>query len=87
MLIVAFKEQDKPSLQRAKAYQIAVITSILYGIFIEVLQGTVFVSRSMELLDMLANSLGALAGILSFRLVETLKTKYDENQKNRKGQS
>lgn len=69
MLIVAFKKQIRFSSLRFNGVLIAVIISVFYGLFIEVLQGTIFVSRSIELLDIFANSIGALAGVLSFRLV------------------
>ena len=69
LLIVAFKKQIIYTKLRLNAFKIAVAIAVLYGVFIEVLQGTVFVSRSIELLDMLANSVGALAGVLSFKLV------------------
>jgi VanZ family protein len=69
MLIVAFKKQIRFVNLRITAIQKAVIISVCYGIFMEVLQGTVFVSRSIELLDIFANSMGALAGVLSFKLV------------------
>ena len=38
----------------------ALVFSIIFGIFIEVLQGTLTVSRAYDVYDMLANSLGAL---------------------------
>ncbi|GAA4894591.1 hypothetical protein GCM10023311_19100 [Flaviramulus aquimarinus] len=38
----------------------ALIFSIVYGILIEVLQGTITVSRAYDVYDMLANSLGAI---------------------------
>ena len=69
MLIVACKKQIRFTNLRISATKKAVIISVCYGIFMEVLQGTVFVSRSIELLDIFANSVGALAGVLSFKLV------------------
>lgn len=38
----------------------ALIFSVLFGIIIEVLQGTLTVSRSLDVYDMVANTLGAL---------------------------
>ena len=38
----------------------ALIFSVIFGMFIEVLQGTMTVSRAYDVYDMLANSLGAL---------------------------
>ena len=43
-----------------KAMLVAVFGAVLYGILIEVLQGSVTTSRSFDYYDALANSLGAL---------------------------
>lgn len=69
LFIVAFKKQINFSILKYNAVSTAISLSFLYGIVIEVLQGTVFVSRHVELLDIVANTSGALAGVLSFRLV------------------
>ncbi len=47
----------------------AIISSIILGGLVEVLQGTVFVSRTMDWYDFIANSCGALVAALVFRLV------------------
>ena len=69
ILIVGFKKQSQFNPLRHKAILIAVLFSIGYGILIEVLQGTVFVSRSIELPDVLANTLGSLFGLVCFHLI------------------
>jgi len=43
-----------------KSVHIAVIISLLYGIFIEGLQATVFVNRSYDFADMVADGIGTL---------------------------
>ncbi len=43
-----------------KAMLLAVILSVLFGTIIEVLQGSVTASRSLDIYDAVANSLGAL---------------------------
>ncbi len=69
MLVVAFKKQHKIYKLRAHSFTIAIIASVMYGILIEILQGTVFVSRSIELMDILADAAGASASIISFKFV------------------
>lgn len=48
---------------------VSVTSSILVGGIVEILQGTVFVSRTMDWYDFTANSCGALLAALVFRLV------------------
>lgn len=45
---------------KKKAILVAVSGAVLYGILIEVLQGSVTISRSFDYYDALANSLGAI---------------------------
>lgn len=45
----------------------AIIISILYGIGIELLQASYFETRQFELLDILANSIGAMLGAIIFK--------------------
>jgi VanZ family protein len=47
----------------------ALAVCFLYGVLLEILQGTVFVSRSFELADVLANTIGVLIGISGFMLI------------------
>ncbi len=56
--------------KRALIY--AVIVSIIFGIIIEVLQGTVTTYRSTDIIDVFANSLGAIFAAV----VIGLKNKY-----------
>ncbi len=50
------------------------LAATAYGIVIEILQGALWTSRSAEAADAIANSLGALAGVLLYpRLVKVLK--------------
>ena len=41
---------------------LALIVSFFYGLLIEILQGTVFVSRGAELSDVIANTIGSFVG-------------------------
>ena len=47
---------------------VALAASTLYGMLLEMLQGTFFPHRRFEWEDILANSLGVLAGFTGFRL-------------------
>lgn len=69
LLIVGFTRQITFSRLRDSPILYAVVFATTYGILIEFLQGTVFVSRSTEVLDMLANMAGTLLGVLFFRLI------------------
>jgi glycopeptide antibiotics resistance protein len=51
---------NKFKLNKSKALTYAVIVSILFGIIIEILQGTLTTYRSADINDVLANSLGVI---------------------------
>lgn len=57
------RERTKGKMQLGKAIKRIALSAIGYGIFIEVLQYAVTVDRMAELGDVLANSLGAIAGV------------------------
>jgi VanZ family protein len=56
------------ALKKLKYKYKVLIGSLLYGIFIEVLQTTLTVYRTGELFDFLANSVGVLLALLIFNL-------------------
>ncbi|MDC1515257.1 VanZ family protein [Polaribacter sp.] len=56
------------ALKKSKYKYKVLIGSLLYGIFIEVLQTTLTVYRTGELFDFLANSIGVLLALLIFNL-------------------
>lgn len=60
-LMLAFRKSGKiPALKFAF---LAALISSLYGVFIEVLQATVFINRMFDYADMLANAFGAFLTI------------------------
>ena len=65
---------------------VAFLFSIFWGIMMEIIQGTVFVSRTIETMDILANVLGALLGILCFYIIYGHPNNYYtmENKKSEK---
>lgn len=65
---VFYFKQNKP---QQKAVLSAILLSVIYGIIIEVLQGTITSHRSLDVYDALANSLGAMltGGVLLLKKV------------------
>lgn len=67
--VLLIKEQTKGRLNLSRSIIFATLIVIIYGIVIEVIQDTFTQSRSGELYDVLANSLGAFLGAgLIFKL-------------------
>ena len=66
LLIVGFIRQSNFRWLRNHPVLLAVAFAFGYGILIEVLQGTIFISRHIELMDVLANGLGSLVGVSYF---------------------
>ncbi len=62
LIILGSRVKRKASTEKIKwiSVHIAVIISLAYGIFIEILQATVFVNRSYDFADMVADGIGAL---------------------------
>jgi VanZ family protein len=58
----------KSLLNRNLKYAI-VISCIIYGIVVEVLQGTLTTYRTASLLDIIANTVGVIIAMLVFKLV------------------
>ena len=79
-LIVGFRKQNWSIKLRLKAIPAAFVLAILYGGVIEWLQGTVFVGRSAELPDFIADGFGCALGCVAFiaiygqRLVKRVET-------------
>jgi VanZ family protein len=51
----------------SKHYSWAIALSIAYGAFIEVLQASVFIHRSGDIVDVLANTAGAIIACILFK--------------------
>lgn len=54
---------------KKKTVRVLLLSILLYGIIIEIFQGLFTISRSADILDVAANLLGAILGILFFRSV------------------
>ena len=57
------------SLQKKKLKYVIVISCVIYGIVIEVLQGTLTTYRTASLLDILANTVGVIVAMMIFKQV------------------
>jgi VanZ family protein len=68
---VALCKQTAIPFLRRRGEWIAAMAGIGYGLFIEALQATLYVGRSAEWTDMIADALGCMAGLLLFKLVYT----------------
>lgn len=64
---LAVRERTRGQIDIKKATTIIAVLSMVYGIIIEVLQYTITTDRHAEFGDVLANTLGAFAGIVLIR--------------------
>tara|TARA_B100001057_G_C22360478_1_gene760662 strand:+ start:208 stop:585 length:378 start_codon:yes stop_codon:yes gene_type:complete len=62
LFAVALKEQ-----QKIQFLHYLVILFIAYGLFLEVLQGLIFIERSADLFDWLADTIGVFLGVWIFK--------------------
>lgn len=69
MLVVAFIKQTTSRPLKEYARAIALVMALGYGGFLEFIQGNVFIGRTTDPFDFVANSLGALLGILLFKII------------------
>ena len=63
LFIIGFSRQDRFPGLRSNAVQWGVLLSISYGVLVEVLQATIFIGRSGDIRDAIANSIGAMIGL------------------------
>jgi len=69
LLCVGYFKQHSTSPKRKRAWLVALIFSVIYGLFVEWLQANVFFERSADVMDMIANTEGSLLGIGLFYLI------------------
>lgn len=67
--VVAFRKQVFLRGLNRYAGRWAVVIALVYGAGLELMQGQLFISRTSDPLDFLANAMGAFFGLLLFRLV------------------
>lgn len=69
VMMVGFKKQYTFTWLRYHTASVAIITAIVYGIFMELLQGFVIMDRNLEFYDIAANTLGSFAGYWTFIMI------------------
>jgi VanZ family protein len=67
--IKGFRLQNRFHALKMNAELISVIICILYGGMLEIMQETLFVERSADLYDFIANSFGCLMGLLIYKKI------------------
>lgn len=68
-LIIAFKKQNSNSILKHNAILIGFILSLFYGIILETLQYYIYVGRTADLIDIIANLIGAFLGVSLFFII------------------
>lgn len=69
LLVHGFSEQQSFSSLRNSPKIIALLICIPYGGALELLQGALFIERTADVYDFIANSFGSLAGLLCFNAI------------------
>ncbi len=69
LLVIGFKKQYSYYALRCNAIKWVAILSISYGVIMELLQLVHHQGRHFEIQDIIANSLGVLFGIISFKVI------------------
>ena len=63
----------KLSIRNKKMNFFIICFVVIYGIIIEILQGVLTTTRESDLFDVLANTLGAIVGLIGFQYVKKQK--------------
>ncbi len=71
---LSFREIDRRNTPLKKVIVKLISLAVIYGIIIEILQGVATIDRDPDLLDVLANSLGALFGGFTVKYIFSGKT-------------
>ncbi len=70
--IRGFRLQQKFPALKSKAIVFALAINIPYGGLLEIMQGTLFIERSADVLDFAANSFGCLLAVLLYNRISNL---------------
>jgi VanZ family protein len=70
LTIRGFLLQSSMLLLHQKAKASAFIICVIYGGMLEIMQGTLFIERSADIFDFIANSFGCLMGVLFYKKIE-----------------
>ena len=71
LTIWGFIKQTRYTKLQQRAKPIALIICIVYGGSLEIMQGTLFIERSADLFDFMANSIGCIAGLLCYKKISS----------------
>ena len=77
--IIGFIKQYRFRQLRYTAVRLAFIIGICYGALTELLQEFIFTGRNADYMDFIANCIGAVLGVIAFRLIYG-KNNYVENR-------
>lgn len=69
LITVGYYKQHIHSLKRRRAWLVAMLVGISYGIVVEWMQANVFFERSADFMDMIANTEGSILGVGLFYLI------------------
>ena len=78
LILLGSLKKSKTTLTTRKFF-FAFFISLLYGTFLEILQDLVFIMRSTDLLDIVANATGSLIGLITFYYIMKKKWKIGKN--------
>ncbi|OFX48079.1 MAG: hypothetical protein A2046_05880 [Bacteroidetes bacterium GWA2_30_7] len=73
--IIIYESEFFKSKYTAKALSLIALISIMYGIIMELMQEYVFIKRSNDLFDIIANSTGAAFSIFAFVIYKRIKAR------------
>ncbi|NQV53421.1 MAG: VanZ family protein [Flavobacteriales bacterium] len=73
LLTEGFLKQSSYRKLRFQTMRKVFVLTVLYGVVIELLQGTVFIDRSIETMDIVFNTIGSLTGLTVFGAVYGVK--------------
>lgn len=68
-LIIAFKKQNFNSILKHNAILLGFILNLFYGIILETLQYYMYAGRTADLIDIIANLIGAFLGVSLFFII------------------
>lgn len=68
-LLIAFHKQYIKGNNRFQLYAAIIFIGIFYGGFMEILQNSIFINRSGNWYDFIANAIGAILGVVLYPLV------------------
>ncbi len=71
LILWGFSKKNNTLLLEKNAIIFSLLISISYGGIIELLQGSVFVERSSDIFDFIANTCGALLGLFLFKIISS----------------